>query len=233
MTDLSAIYRDKSPSPGSKATLAALHLAIIVVVAWLLCGGGIGVVDGWLGRPLQLASGVRRAALVAAAVLYFLRTLATLFVFMRRRMPWSEVATIAIWIGAIDLAFAYVGGRNEAPFGAMGAAGAALVLVGSTINSGSEWQRHRWKLRPENAGHLFTGGLFRLARHINYFGDEVLFTGWALLTGRPAALVVPLIMAGGFLLANIPAQDRYLAERYGDEYQAYAWRVKQFIPYVY
>ena len=36
-----------------------------------------------------------------------------------------------------------------------------LVLAGSALNTVSELQRHRWKRRPENAGHLYTGGLFR------------------------------------------------------------------------
>jgi protein-S-isoprenylcysteine O-methyltransferase Ste14 len=37
-------------------------------------------------------------------------------------------------------------------------------------------------------------------------------------------------MALGFLFVNIPALDRDLAERYGRDYQAYARRVKRFVP---
>jgi len=233
MADLSAVYWDKSASRATKVTLVCLHLAIVTVAVWLLVGGGIGTVDALLGRSHQLAPAVRRETLAAAAGLYFLRTLATIFVFVKRRMPWSEVATIALWIGVIDLLFAYFGGRNTAPFGVVGAAGIALVLSGSAINTGSEWQRHRWKRDPTHAGHLYTGGLFAYARHINYFGDLVLFTGWVLMTGCPALLVIPLVMAAGFAFANIPAQDRYLAERYGEEYRQYAQRVKRFVPFVY
>jgi protein-S-isoprenylcysteine O-methyltransferase Ste14 len=32
---------------------------------------------------------------------------------------------------------------------------------------------------------------------------------------------------------NVPALDRYLAERYGEEFQAYAARTKKLIPFVY
>jgi protein-S-isoprenylcysteine O-methyltransferase Ste14 len=46
-------------------------------------------------------------------------------------------------------------------------------------------------------------------------------------------LIIPILMASGFILLNIPAQDRYLEERYGDEYHAYARTVKRFIPYIY
>jgi hypothetical protein len=64
-------------------------------------------------------------------------------------------------------------------------------VLGSALNTGAERQRYRWKRRPENAGHLYTGGLFAYARHINYFGDQVLFTGWALITGRLWLFLIP------------------------------------------
>jgi steroid 5-alpha reductase family enzyme len=233
MTDLTAIYRDKSSSLRTKATLFCIHLLIVFISVWLLLGGGIAVLDNFFGRPHQLASTLRRGVLAAAAVLYFLRTLGTIFVFLKRRMPWSEVATIAPWIAAIDMLFAYLGGRNEGAFGLTDFVGAALVSVGSAVNTGSELQRHLWKKNPENKGRLYTGGLFRYARHINYFGDEVLFTGWALMAGRAGLLLIPVIMACGFIFVNIPALDRYLEERYGDEYRAYTRTVKRFVPYIY
>jgi steroid 5-alpha reductase family enzyme len=233
MTDLTAIYRNKSPSLRTKATLFCVHLLIVAVSMWLLLGDGIAVLDNFLGRPYQLASTLRRSALAAAAVFYLLRTLATIFIFLKRRMTWSEVGTIALWIAVIDVLFAYFGGRNNGAFGLTGYVGAALVLVGSVINTGSELQRHLWKRNSKNAGHLYTGGLFRYARHINYFGDEVLFTGWVLMTGRAGLFLVLVIMAFGFIFVNIPALDRYLAERYSDEYPTYARTVKRFIPYIY
>jgi protein-S-isoprenylcysteine O-methyltransferase Ste14 len=233
MKDLTAIYGDKSPSMKSKATLVCVHLLIVLAAAWLLFGGGIAKVDMLLGRQPQLASALRRGMLMGAAGLYFLRTVATIFIFLKRRMGWSEVGLIALWIMTIDMAFVYVGGRNEASFGNMGVIGVVLLLAGSAVNTVSEWQRHQWKQRPENAGRLYTGGLFRYARHINYFGDQVLFTGWMLITGHVALLVIPVIMAFGFLFGNIPALDRYLEKRYGDDYRNYARVTKRFIPYVY
>jgi protein-S-isoprenylcysteine O-methyltransferase Ste14 len=233
VADLAAIYRDKSPSLGTKATLALIHLGVVLLVLWLLFGGGIATVDRTVGVEYRSASEIRRIVLATAAVLYFLRTFGTLFVFLRRRMPWTEVWTIAVWVGTIDVLFAYFGGRNEMPFGGLGAAGICLVLVGSYLNTGAELQRHAWKRQPDNKGHLFTGGLFRYARHINYFGDVVLFTGWVLITEFLPLLTVPALMIGGFIFLNIPAQDRYLAERYGEEYRSYAARTARLMPYIY
>jgi len=225
MADLSAVYRDKASSPATRLTLAAAHLCILGAVLWVLFGGAAAA-----EAP---AATVRRVLLAAAASLYFLRTLGTLFVFMRRRMPWSEAVTIAVWIAIFDGLFAWFGGRNPHPFGVLGAIGAVLVVAGSALNTGSEWQRHLWKRRPGNHGHLLPSGFFRLSRHVNYFGDLVLFTGWVLVAGRPALLVIPALMFAGFAFANIPAQDRYLAGRYGEEYRSYAARTARFIPYVY
>ena len=231
--DLTAVYRDKSASVLPRVTLSVTHFAIVSVVLWLLFGGGIAVVDGIVGSSPSFGSLLRRVGLAAAAVFYALRTLLTLFGFYRRRLPWSEAVTIAIWIGIIDILFAWFGGRNEATVGTRELIGGCLVVIGSLINTGSEWQRHAWKRRPGNAGHLLTKGLWSVARHINYFGDVVLFSGWALLTGSLIFLVVPALILLLFAVLNVPAQDRYLAERYGEEYRAYERRTARLIPYLY
>ena len=233
MNNLSYVYRDKSPSLETKATLATLHLGIVLVATWLLVGGGIAQVSTLLHWEYQLTNVLRRAVLVAAAWLYFSRTLVTIFIFMRRRMPWSEVWTIAVWILAIDVLFAFLGGQSDESFGAAAVAGTVLVVVGSLINTCSEWQRHIWKQQATHQGRLYRNGFWALARHINYFGDLILFTGWALVTGRLVLLVVPVVMFLGFAYVNIPAQDKYLAERYGDEYYAYAKTTARLIPFVY
>lgn len=206
---------------------------VVVFAIWLLLEPGMPEVENRFGWPHQLATEPRRLMLAAAAAFYFLRTLATVFIFIRRRMPWQEVGAIALWVAIIDVLFAFAGGRNGAPFGLTGMLGTGLMLVGSVVNTGSELQRHIWKRQPENAGHVYTRGLFRFSRHINYFGDEMLFTGWALMAGRAGLLAIPIIMAFGFIFASIPAQERHMEERYGNEYRRYAAAVKRFIPYVY
>tara|TARA_B100000315_G_scaffold257604_1_gene306996 strand:- start:30236 stop:30934 length:699 start_codon:yes stop_codon:yes gene_type:complete len=231
--DLTSVYRDKSSSLTSKVTLALLHLAIVVGVLWILFGNGSSIIDRMIGIEQQTGSTVRKSVLAMASVLYFLRSFPTLFVFMKRRMPWSEVATVAVWVGIFNFLFAYIGSRSEIQFGVAGILGSVLLVSGSVIHTGSEWQRHVWKQKPENKRHLFTGGLWNFSRHINYFGDIVLFTGWALLTGYLALLTIPLLMLCGFVFLNIPGQDQYLAERYGEEYRSYANDTARLIPFIY
>ena len=83
MADLAAIYKDSSPSL-TKATLVGIHLLVVVIVVWLLLGSGAAVLENLFGRSLRLASNLPPAR-CTAAVLYFLRTLATVFVFLKRR----------------------------------------------------------------------------------------------------------------------------------------------------
>ena len=107
-----------------------------------------------------------------------------------------------------------------------------LYVIGSYLNSGSELQRKRWKSRPENKGKCYTEGLFSLARNINYFGDVVLFSAWALASGRWWNGWVPLVMLLGFVFHHIPEKEAYLAKRYESEWPAYCAKTKALVPYV-
>lgn len=229
----SEIYRQKSPSTLPKSVLALLHGSVVLGVAWLLFGGGLAVLAEKLGLIESLAAPLRRALLLGASAVYFLRTLGTTFVFLKRRMGWAEICTIALFIGAVHLVFAFLGGRQTAPVGLVEVVGTLLFVVGSYLNSGSEYQRYCWKQQPQHAGQLYTEGLFRYAMHINYFGDVLLFAGWALLTGYLVLLVVPLLMSLGFAFLHIPTLDGYLAERYGDAFRDYSARTKKLVPLIY
>jgi steroid 5-alpha reductase family enzyme len=180
-----------------------------------------------------MGSALRRALLLSASAAYFLRVVVTIFVFMKRRMGWGEVSVVALGIGVPQLCFAFLGGRQTAPVGLIEGLGIFLYAVGSCLNTGAEYQRHLWKKQTEHQGQLYTGGLFRYAMHINYFGDVVLFSGWALLTARWILFAVPVFMLLGFAFLHIPTLDRYLAERYGQAFQGYLARTKKLIPYFY
>jgi protein-S-isoprenylcysteine O-methyltransferase Ste14 len=218
---------------GPRLLMTLIHLAAVAATGWLLLGGGLEVLRANWGIGWSLASPMRRWLLLAAAFIYFLRVLVTTFVTLKRKMGWGEAVFIAVWVLIIDTLFAVIGGVNPRSTGLVTALGAVLYVTGSWLNTGSELQRKRWKERAENAGHLFTGGLFRYAVHINYLGDELLFTGFALITGRAWALLVPLLMLIGFLFFNIPQLDRHLRERYGAEFDAYARRTRKFLPFLY
>jgi steroid 5-alpha reductase family enzyme len=222
---------DRAIAP--RLLMTAIHAAAVAATGWLLLGGGLEAVQAHWGTSWSLASPLRRWLLFTAAIIYFLRVMVTSFVTLKRKMGWGEAVLIAVWVLVIDVLFALLGGANPRNMGLVTALGVVLYAVGSWLNSSSELQRKRWKQRPENTGRLFTGGLFRYAVHINYFGDELLFTGYALITGRAWALLVPLLMLAGFLFFNIPELDRHLRAHYGAEFDAYARRTRSFVPFIY
>jgi len=222
---------DRAIAP--RVLMAVIHAAAVAGAGWLLLGGGLEALRAHWGTDWSLASPMRRWLLFAAAFVYFVRVLVTGFYLLKRKMGWGEAALISVWVIFIDLLFAWLGGVNPRAAGLVAALGVALYIAGSFLNTGSELERKRWKDFPENQGHLFTGGLFRHAVHINYFGDELLFTGYALITGRAWALLVPLIMLAGFLFFSIPDLDRHLRAHYGAEFEAYAIRTRSFAPFLY
>lgn len=153
---------------------------------------------------------------------------------LERKIGWGEAAVVAAWVAFIDILFAFLGGTNpKSPSPVVTATALIIYAAGSILNTGSELQRKWWKQHPMNKGRLYTEGLFRYAVHINYFGDELLFTGYALLTGIAWALLVPVVMAAGFVFFNIPQLDQHLRDHYGSDFEGYARRTKKFLPFLY
>lgn len=216
---------EKSPSLASKISITCWFTLGVFSAAWFTFSvPGVGGSPGNFGR---------KVVLLACAIIYIARAAVTLFVFVKRKIPLWE----AIWggglIGFVLFAFLSEGFRAPEPLGFVDAVGALLYLTGSYLGTASEYTRHLWKARPENQGHLYTEGLFQYSRHINYFGDLLLFGGFAALTQHVWAGMVPLIMGLNFVFILIPAQDAYLASRYGTEFDDYAHRTKKLIPLVY
>ncbi len=205
------------------------------IVFLLLHVVSVGLATMWLlqDAPAQGAAPTRAGLLTACLWLYFFRICFTTLYLLRRAMPWKEVFGVSAWVFLIHATFAVLGAANPAEADGWVWAGVSLYLIGSDLNTGSEWMRHRWKRREENKGRLYTGGLFRYSMHINYFGDLVLFAGMCLIAGQWLTGWVPLAMAIMFIGVHIPSMDRYLEAKYGAEFRAYAARTKKLIPFLY
>jgi steroid 5-alpha reductase family enzyme len=226
------MYGGYDSSIGPKTLVTTCNTAAVVAAAWFLFGG-TDTVAGWFGTDLDRAEPLRRGLLLALSAIYLLRFIATTFVMLKRSMEWSEAATVGVWVVVIHVTMAFLGGTNTAPVGVFTWLGVVFYLVGSYLNTGSEYQRKLWKQVPEHKGKLYTEGLFKYSMHINYFGDVVLFTGFALVTGSLWAFVIPAIMACLFAFLNIPMLDKYLAERYGDAFEEYSKKTAKLVPFVY
>jgi protein-S-isoprenylcysteine O-methyltransferase Ste14 len=88
-------------------------------------------------------------------------------------------------------------------------------------------------MNEENRGKLYTGGLFKYSMHINYFGDILLFSGLAFITQSFSRMIVPLAMSIVFIFFIIPRHDKYLGEKYGDDFLEYSSTTKKLFPWIY
>lgn len=226
MSHAGGVDRTHDPSVLQKGAFWLLHLGVVGVCAWL----------AWSGAGGALVDPVRAWILFACGALYLIRHGITLFYLLERKVSWSEALGLVGFMALFEIGLLLVGGgvfRDAAvPLGPVDAVGFGLLAVGSFLNTGSEVQRKLWKRDPAHRGHCYTGGMFAWSMHINFFGDVVLFTGWALLTHAWWALLLPLAMLLMFVFVHIPSLDAYLAERYGGEFEAYAKTTHRLVPFV-
>ena len=216
---------DGSLSLTPKIGIIGWYVICAVSAVWLTFHG-----EGRDGVPVNFT---RQVVLLICVITYVARAAITLFVFVKRRVPWWEAVWGGSLIGLVLFFFLREGLRVPHRLDYVEAVGVFLYVAGSYLGTASEYSRHLWKNRPENRGHLYTKGLFRYSRHVNYFGDLLLFTGLAILTGQVWAGFVPLAMGVNFVFVLIPAHDAYLAMRYGAEFTEYAQTTKKLVPLLY
>ena len=227
------IFIDKYDSSFLNKSLFSGCIIIALLVSLWLLFAEYATSNTWLREYQLYGDPLRRILLASCLIIYVIRLQVTVWIFQKRKWTWPETITITILMTIVVYAFASVGGSNKQGVGAVEIIGILLYLSGSYINTHSEYYRHAWKLKEENKGRLYTEGLFSLAMHINYFGDIVLFTGFAMITHRLSMFVIPLVMALNFVFFIIPSLDRYLEKKYMDEFKDYSKKTKKLIPMIY
>ena len=214
-------YKDgNSPSLGAKFTLAFLTLiGIIFAIRHVTFAFQAGFLHNWI--------------LISCTLVFYVRLIFCLFAFIKRRVGWFEGITVGILYGIMSVMFAVWGTQKSSTVAFLDITGAILFCIGSFINSLSDYQRHLWKKRPGNQGQIYTQGLFRYAIHINFFGDSLMFVGFAIVTQNSMSFIPVLFIVLNFILFQIPQLDDYLKNKYGNKFEEYARRTKKFIPYIY
>ncbi len=116
-------------------------------------------------------------------------------------------------------------------------AGSMVWLVGLTIETTADWQLDAFIARKKagtESANLMTTGLFRYSRRPNYFGESLIWWGFAVM-----ALTVPygwLGLVGPILITYIvtkvtgPMLERIFEEKYPDDFAAYKAQTSYFIP---
>jgi steroid 5-alpha reductase family enzyme len=137
---------------------------------------------------------------------------------------------VLAWIISLPLLGAF---SSIAPLGVLDYLGLALWLTGFVFEALGDWQLARFKKNPANADAVMSGGLWRLTRHPNYFGEFCAWWGlwlmavsagaWWSLPG-PALLTVLLLRFSGVRLLEKDIGNR--RPRYAD----YVLKTNAFFP---
>jgi steroid 5-alpha reductase family enzyme len=222
------LYGQKSPSWTQKSWIVSAELALLAASYLVLFGSLLRGVRAFDDSP----SLSRNATLFAFNLVVFARFLLTLFVFVERRIPWQEAFSIPVAFAMYLGGFPLLARPSSVPFGAVEVVGIVLFVVGSFVNTYAEHQRRRFKRRRENEGKLYTGGLFSLSMHPNYFGDLLWVCGYACVTRNAFAWAVPAVLFCFFYFYNVPKLDQHLQQHYGAAFVAYRRRTSRLIPFL-
>lgn len=231
------INRSHERSITQKWTFAFGHFVIVLFCIWLIYFNGWQIIGNIFGKEWVLGDPDRAIILLVCTIIYWFRHIFTLFYLLQRKVDWSEVLGLLVFIALFEIGLVLLGGGAFREYSIkqnwLDIAALTLFLFGSYLNSFSEYQRKRWKNEKVNKGHCYTDGLFSYSVHINYFGDTILFTGWCLFTQNYWTLSLPFLMGCLFTFFHIPGLDSYLSGKYGKEFCDYSARTKVFIPFIY
>ena len=112
-------------------------------------------------------------------------------------------------------------------------AGVALMMLGQAlriITIGLDYVKRGGKRKRIYADRLVTAGIYAHARNPMYVGNLMVVLGLFMLVGQPWSMA---IATGFFVLAYasvVRAEERYLLERFGEEYLAYCAAAPRWLP---
>lgn len=216
-----------------RAVWTMVHLCMVGIVGWVYFDQGIETIGHYFQQNWQSGNLMRKYLLFGCGVILWFRMTATAFIFLKRKFAWDECFPVIGASGMYQLGFAFLGTMTAIPIGLIDYFALGLFVLGSGLNTGSEWQRNKFKKNPQNNGKLYTQGLFAMVRHPNYLGDILWATGWAILTRNSWAIAIPVICAAGFVFMSIPQLSNYLTARYGEQYEEWEKRTKKLFPMIY
>ena len=225
------MYNQKDKSYPQKIILTTLEIIIIGFSYWILFANGYNKIFSPT-NPL-VGNSIRHIIIFIFNIVVFLRILVTTFSLIKRRIPWEEAFSIPIAFALYYIGFALLGYKSSQPIGIIEIVAILLFLFGSFLNTGSELARDVWKRNPYNKGQLYTIGLFKYSMHINYFGDLLWVSAYALVTRNWYSISIPIFLFCFFAFFNIPKLDAYLKSKYGNQFDEYRKNTKKFIPFIY
>jgi protein-S-isoprenylcysteine O-methyltransferase Ste14 len=140
----------------------------------------------------------------------------------------GALVAAAMWgVSALGPQFSLVTGPKYAAMIILVVVGVAFDLLGllafraarTTINP----------LRPERTSAMVTGGVYRVSRNPMYVGMALLLLAWAVYLSALLPFAGPLIFVLYITRFQIQPEERVLKDLFGEEYLAYAARVRRWL----
>ncbi|KAI1770746.1 hypothetical protein F4818DRAFT_431767 [Hypoxylon cercidicola] len=120
----------------------------------------------------------------------------------------------------------YLGGDAVVPLSTV--VGTLMYVAGLALETASERQRKAFKEAPENAGKVCKVGVWRWARHINYFGYSLWRGGYTMVaTGWVGGLLMTAWQIADLSTRAVGVLDEYCTERYKEQW----FQFKREVPY--
>jgi len=169
---------------------------------------------------------------------FWLYWLVAAFSAKRGRVPWSRELRIRVVIVVLVILLARVGafrghhGLDTDPW----LAGLGLVLfsaglgfaIWARVHIGRNWGTPMTrKAEPE----LVTSGPYRLVRHPIYSG--VLLAGVGTALALSWMWLTAVVLAGVYFLYSATVEERYMTERFPDQYPVYKQSTKMLLPFIF
>jgi protein-S-isoprenylcysteine O-methyltransferase Ste14 len=114
-------------------------------------------------------------------------------------------------------------------------AGLLLVAAGATLTGWAVATHYQaaprgWAMEAApTPGYLLRGGPYRWSRNPMYAGEVTVWAGWALFYASPAVWAGLAVVSAAFGTL-VPWEERWLLERFGEDYRAYLADVPRWVP---
>lgn len=227
------LYGKKSKSIPQKIVIQLIEILILWLSYWILFKSG----GAWIEKNLHIHNATenidRRIIIFTFNIIIFFRLAYMMIVLLKRKIPWEESVSVPFAFALYFIGYPLFALSISAPIDSLDYFGIGLFIIGCVLNSGGEILRNDWKKKSENKGKIYTKGFFKYSRHINYFGDILWVTAYALITKNWYSIAIPIFLFSFFALYNAPKLDKYLKDKYGRDYDEYAKKTKMLIPFIY
>lgn len=109
--------------------------------------------------------------------------------------------------------------------------GLLIVLAGQSLRFWAAGYIPKYRTETIGAPELVTWGPYEWVRNPLYAGNFIMGLGWTIMVGWQWVAVFAAAFILLYCLTIIPAEEDFLAEKFGDEYRLYKEKVPSLLPF--